>query len=179
MKKLIKYLSLMDRAFVQIIKALLVIIILVMVVMGALQVVLRDAFNAGFTWVDVASRNMVLWLAFLGAFLATRKRQHIAIDVITRFIPQAPRNIVHIFLDMFSCFVTYLLAHAAYLFVMQAKLSGEIAFGQVPAWMIQAIIPFGCIIISVEYFLSVLLDIWRIKHPESQVARSPEGGRGI
>ncbi len=135
-----------------------------MVILGAAQVLLRDFFGGGLSWSDVAARNMVLWVAFLGAILATRKRQHIAIDAVTRFIPHAPRNIVRIFIDAFSCVVAFLLARAAYMFVLQERLLGDVAFAEVPTWVVQLIIPFGFAMISLEYAIGIFLDLWRIKH---------------
>jgi TRAP-type C4-dicarboxylate transport system permease small subunit len=173
MNLLVKFLSSIDRAFAAIVSSLLAIILLVMVLLGASQVLLRDLFSGGITWSDVAARNMVLWVAFLGAILATRKRQHIAIDVISRFIPSAPRNIVRIFLDVFSCIVAFYLAKAAYMFVLSEKMMGDVAFANVPTWVVQTIIPFGFIVISLQYAIGVLLDVWRLAHPEQE---SAEGG---
>lgn len=165
MNPFISLLVFIDRAFARAVRMILVGILLLMVVLGASQVFLRDLFSGGLTWSDVAARNMVLWVAFLGAILATRKRQHIAIDVMTRFIPDAPRNVVRIFLDAFSCVVAYYLARASYMFVLSEKEMGGAAFASVPTWWVQTIIPFGFAVISIEYAIGVLLDIWRLKHP--------------
>jgi TRAP-type C4-dicarboxylate transport system permease small subunit len=168
---MIKVLSFIDRAFAAVVKWLLVAILLIMVLLGALQVFLRNLFNSGISWSDVASRNMVLWIAFLGAILATRKRQHIAIDAISRFIPSAPRNIVAIFLDIFSCAVCYFLAKASYLFVLSEKGLGSLAFGSIQMWVVESIIPIGFAMISLEYAIGVCLDIYRLTHPASGLER--------
>lgn len=149
----------------------MVIFLLVMVGLGAAQVLMRDLFGGGLSWSDVAARNMVLWVAFLGAILATRKRQHIAIDVISRFIPLAPRNVVNIFLDAFCCVVAFYLTRAAYAFVLQERMFGSLAFANVPMWMVQTVIPFGFAVITIEYAIGVLLDIWKVTHPGSKVGR--------
>lgn len=179
MNFLINFFSVLDKIFAATVKAILVAILLVIVGLSAAQVLLRDLFASGISWSDTATHNMVLWLAFLGAILATRKRQHIAIDVITRFIPKAPRNVVRVFLDIFSCIVAFLLARAAYTFVLGERAMGSIAFAQIPAWIVQAIIPLGFILIAMEYAIGVLLDVWRIAHPaleESEASKTSEGG---
>lgn len=163
MKKIGNILVFLDRSLAGVVKITVVIILLAMILLGSSQVLLRDLFNSGVTWSELASRNMVLWVAFLGAILATRKRQHIAIDVISRFIPAGAKNVVHIFIDAFCCVVTLLLAKASYLFVLDTYVSGEIAFASFSMWIVQAVIPFGFFIIALEYFVGILLDIWRLK----------------
>lgn len=163
----VNFLSRLDKIFAAAVRIVLVVILLTMIILGASQVFLRDIFASGISWSDAAVRNMVLWVAFLGAILATRKRQHIAIDVITRFIPDAPRNIVRIFLDAFSCVVAFLLARAAYMFVLSERAMESVAFAEVPMWIVQTIIPFGFAVISLEYAIGVCLDIWKLAHPET------------
>jgi len=165
----IRLLKFIDKAFARAVELLLAAILLTMVVLGASQVFLRDILSGGLSWSDVAARNMVLWVAFLGAILATRKRQHIAIDAITRFIPKAPRNVVRVFLDIFSSIVAFYLAKASYMFVLSEKDFASIAFASVPTWIVQAVIPFGFAVISLEYAIGVFLDIWRLVRPEPSV----------
>ena len=168
MNPFFKLLHLIDKAFAKVIETALAVILLTMVALGASQVLLRDLLSGGLSWSDVAARNMVLWVAFLGAILATRKRQHIAIDAVSRFIPSAPRNVVRIFLDIFSSAVSFYLAKASYLFVLSEKEMGGMAFGSVPTWIVQTIIPFGFAVISLEYAICVLQDIWRLARPDHE-----------
>lgn len=170
----VKILTFIDKSFASIVKVMLVAILLAMVTLGAAQVALRNIFGGGLSWSDVAARNMVLWVAFLGAILATRKRQHIAIDAITRFIPQASKNIICIFLDIFSCAVASFLTKASYMFVLSERTLGDFAFGSVPMWVIQTIIPIGFALIAFEYAIGVCLDIYRLANPESGIKRRGE-----
>lgn len=175
MNSAINFLSALDKLFAAAVRTVLVVILLAMVALGALQVFLRDIFASGISWSDAAVRNMVLWVAFLGAILATRKRQHIAIDAVTRFIPRAPRNIVRIFLDAFSCVIALLLARASYMFVLSERTMGSTAFAEVPMWIVQTIIPFGFAVISMEYAIGVCLDVYRLIKPSAEKP-SADGG---
>lgn len=145
-----------------IVKGLLIAILLSMVGFVVLQVILRNIFDSGISWADVASRHMVLWVAFLGAMLATRSRQHIAIDAITRSIPRRPRNAVRIALDGLACFISFLLAKAALAFVIEERAMGTELFIGIPTWVAQVVIPFGFAMISIEYAIGIGLDIYRI-----------------
>lgn len=162
MQRLFNFFTFVDRTFARIVEALLIIIVLGMVCFVVLQVILRNIFDSGISWADVAARHMVLWIAFLGAMLATRSRQHIAIDAITRIIPKRSRNALRIILDALACYVSFLLAKASYAFVLEERAMQTELFIGIPTWVAQVVIPFGFAMISLEYAIGVVLDIWRI-----------------
>lgn len=162
MQRLVNFFVFVDKAFAAIIEFFLVLFLLTMVFLVASQVFLRNFFDSGISWADIAARNMVLWVAFLGGMLATRSRQHVAIDVLMRFIPPRAKNSVRIFLDAFASVAAFFLARAAVEFVISERAVGSILFGSVPAWIVQTIIPFGFAMISIEYAIGIGLDIWRI-----------------
>jgi TRAP-type C4-dicarboxylate transport system permease small subunit len=142
-------------------------------VLVAGQVVLRNIFSSGISWADIASRHMVLWVAFLGAMLAARSRQHIAIDALTRLFPRKARNGIRIFLDLLAAYVSFVLAKAAFQFVLDERAMGTMLFDDIPIWIAQSIIPFGFAMISLEYLIGICLDVWRIYKDSSHIA-----GRG-
>jgi TRAP-type C4-dicarboxylate transport system permease small subunit len=154
--------SLIDRAFAKLVQVFLIAILLSMTLLVVGQVVLRNVFASGIVWGDVAARHMVLWVAFLGAMLATRGRKHLAIDAVTRLLPRRLRNVVRIILDTLACFVSFLLARASLVFVLDEKAMGMDLISGVPAWVAQTVIPFGFAMIALEYAIGVVLDIWRI-----------------
>ena len=162
MHRLLALFKSIDLAFARIIEVLLMVIILAMVFLVASQVLFRNVFSSGITWADIISRHMVLWVAFLGAMLATRSREHIAIDAITRLFHWRTRNFIRIGLDVLASAVSFLLARASYFFVLSEREAGTILTSDIPTWIVQVIIPFGFAMISLEYAIGVGLDIWRI-----------------
>ena len=162
MRRIINFFVFIDRAFAKLIQVWLIALIASMTLLVAGQVVLRNIFASGISWGDVAARHMVLWVAFLGAMLATRSRKHIAIDALTRLIPRRPRNAVRIALDALACIVAFLLARASLAFVIDERLMGTELIAGFPAWIAQTIIPFGFAMISLEYAIGIVLDIRRI-----------------
>jgi len=175
MQRILNFFSSVDRTFARIVKTLLIVILLAMVGFVVLQVILRNIFDSGIPWADVAARHMVLWVAFLGAMLATRSRQHISIDAITCVIPRRARNAVRIALDALACVVALILAKAALSFVIEERAMGTELFIGIPTWVAQVVIPFGFAMISIEYAIGIGLDIYRIvKNGGSRY----EAGRG-
>lgn len=150
-----------DRAFKYIVQGVLATVLLGMIALVFSQVVLRGLFNSGISWADVVGRHMVLWIAFLGAMLATRSRQHISIDLASRLIPRRARNALRFILDIVACVVCCALTVAAIKFVVSEHEMETVLFSGVPLWIIETIIPFGFAMIAFEYAVGVLLDILR------------------
>lgn len=173
MQRILGFFKAIDLIFARIVEVLLIVLLLAMMFLVAGQVVLRNVFSSGIPWADIASKHMVLWVAFLGAMLATRGRQHIAIDALTRLFPKKVRNGIRIVLDLLAAYIAFLLAKAAYAFVIDERAMGTMLFDDFPVWIAQIIIPFGFAMISLEYLIGVGLDVWRIYKDSSHVA-----GRG-
>ena len=54
--------------------------------LALLQILLRNAFGFGFLWAESVLKILVLWIALLGAMVATREDHHIKIDLLERFL---------------------------------------------------------------------------------------------
>lgn len=63
-------------------------------------------------WVDPLLHKGTLWLAFLGASLATREGRHIAIDIVPRIAPRKPKLLMHGFVGLAASGVASVLAVA-------------------------------------------------------------------
>lgn len=60
---------------------------LAMVASAMAQVVARYVFNAPLVWSEELSRYLFIWLAFLAAWLAWRRREHLGIEVLAEAMP--------------------------------------------------------------------------------------------
>lgn len=162
MQSLLKLFNFIDRAFARSVEFLVVVALFAMMFLVATQVLLRNVFSTGISWADIASKHIVLWVAFFGAMLATRVREHIAIDALMRVVPRRARNSIRIGIDLIASYIAFLLAKASYYFVLSERAAGSMLIDGVPTWIVQSIIPFGFAMISLEYAIGVGLDIWRI-----------------
>lgn len=68
--------------YCQLIEALIAIALAVMVVLVFGNVVMRYAFNSGFTVSEELSRWLFVWLTFLGAVVALRDNAHLGTDML-------------------------------------------------------------------------------------------------
>lgn len=135
---------------------LLVTVLAAMMLLAAWQVVARNFFDTGLLWGDALVRVLVLWGAMVGAMVASRKDDHIRIDVITRFAGEAFKPWLQRFACAFTCVVLAVFAWFSFKFVRFEYQDGVIAFASVPAWVCEAILPAGAGVMSLRYLLHVV-----------------------
>ncbi len=142
---------------------LLVGLLLLMIVIAVVQIVMRNFMGAGLIWAESLLRITVLWLALLGAMVASRNNEHIAIDVVVNKLPETLRKFVIQLTRLFTAFICLTVAWYSLKFVIDEYQYGGIAFGFIPHWVCELIIPFSLLIMAIRYFISAFL----INQPET------------
>ncbi len=135
---------------------LLGLLLITMIVTAILQIILRNFFNSGIPWVDPLQRSLVLWIAFLGATMATRQGRHVSIDALSRFFTGNSKLTVLVITDLAGSIVSIILANAAWTFLYDEWQYGDVRFLGVPSWVIAVIIPVGFGVISYRFFYRVI-----------------------
>lgn len=149
---------------------LLIAILTVMIILSFLQVLLRNFFDQSLLWADIFLRNLVLWVGFLGASLATREGKHINIDLFTRFLTGRWRALAQLVTQLSAALICIVLADAGWTFVMDEKLYQTKIFAEIPAWYFQIIIPLGFILMAFRFLLLALdksINLFSLKHSET------------
>ena len=149
-----KLLARLSAVLIGIERGALVLLFSLMIVLAFAQVVLRNVFSVGLVWGDPVLRNAVLWLAFIGASLATQQDKHIRIDLLGRYLKPRAAAAVGFVTNLFALAVCLLLADASRTFVLN-----EIEFQDtlvtiggldVPTWWSQVILPAGFLLIALR-----------------------------
>jgi TRAP-type C4-dicarboxylate transport system permease small subunit len=130
-----------DEAIERVEQTLIVTFLGFMILIAFLQIVLRNFFFTGLDWGDQLLRNLVLWIGFIGATLATREGKHINIDVVSRWLPSLGKNVVTLIIHLFSFFVCCGLTYAALKFIKNEAQMGNMTFLNIPAWVPEMILP--------------------------------------
>ena len=130
-----------DGAIEQVEQTLLVTFLGFMILIAFLQIVLRNFFSTGLDWGDHLLRNLVLWIGFIGATLATKEGKHIHIDVVSKWLPSLGKNGVARITHLFSFFVCWGLTYAAFKFIKNEVQMGNTTFLNIPAWIPEMILP--------------------------------------
>jgi TRAP-type C4-dicarboxylate transport system permease small subunit len=147
--------------------AILVGLLLLMIGMAVTQIFLRNLFGAGVVWSDVMLRILVLWVGLIGAMVASRRDNHIAIDLLDRYLPERAKVYADFVVRLFTALICIIVAYYSLLFVQMEFADGGIAFARVPTWLCEAIIPFAFTVIALRYFLLSFVNLKKIVNSRS------------
>lgn len=132
---------------------LLVVAVLAMVGLAALQIVLRNLLGSGQIWIEPLLRSLVLWVGLLGAVTASRDGSHIAIDILTRALPDRWRRGMQATACAFTTLVCAAIAwHGVRYVLLEYGFAGT-AFAGVPTWAVVTILPLAFTLIGLRYAL--------------------------
>ena len=129
----------------------LVFSLVVVVSLALLQIFLRNVFGFGFMWAESLLKILVLWIALLGAMVATRENQHIKIDLLGRFLPPLALLLCRKMTSIFSAIIGELAAYWSADLVYYEFLDSTIAFGVVPVWLCQIIMPIAFCVMGLRF----------------------------
>jgi TRAP-type C4-dicarboxylate transport system permease small subunit len=134
-------------------QALLIAFLGFIILIAFLQIVLRNFFFTGLDWGDSLVRNLVLWIGFIGATLATKEGKHINIDAVSRWLPSLGKNVVALVTHLFSFCICCLLAYAAIKFIKNEVQMGRMTFLSIPTWIPELILPLTFILMTFRFGL--------------------------
>jgi len=132
-------------------------ILISMILLACTQIFLRTVLSSGLLWADPLLRYLVLWSGLLGAVAATGQGKHIALDVLSRKMPESIARWVNLVTLFFCCLTSAGLAWAGVIFIQ-----GELEFGSggplsLPLWFWNSIFPAAFALITGKYiFLSFM-----------------------
>lgn len=132
---------------------LIVLFLSLMILIAFAQIVLRNVFTTGLAWGDPFLRNLVLWVGFIGATLATREGKHINIELVSRWLPSLGKNLIDSFIHLFSFSICGFLAYAALKFIKNEVQMGNMTFGGIPAWIPELILPATFLLMTLRFGL--------------------------
>lgn len=123
-----RYLKRLDDGLARGEAAIAAVVLLAMILVAALQALLRNLTNFDLAWANAALEQMssadsflqkcTLWLAFLGASLATHDERHIAIDVLQKVVPPRMRHLMRALVALFAAVTSFYLARVFWLAVL-------------------------------------------------------------
>lgn len=130
---------------------LLVLLVAAMAMLAIADILLRNLGNGGFAWSEPLMRMGVLWLALVGAMVASRRGEHITVDILPHLLTGRGARMLRRLTDLFTAVVCAVLAWHGARFVLMDWRDGMEALPGLPAWAVEAIIPVGFAIIALRY----------------------------
>jgi TRAP-type C4-dicarboxylate transport system permease small subunit len=141
--------------------AILVAILLII----AVGVMMRYAFNNPVSWADQVATYGLVYLTFIGAPRVLARRRHVAVDLLHSALPHRPRQLLDVLLGAVG--TAYCLA---FTFLAAQEFARVIARGSefsdaftLPQWAVYLVIPLGAALLSLQYFANFIADFrtWR------------------
>jgi TRAP-type C4-dicarboxylate transport system permease small subunit len=152
-----------DEAIDRIETVLIVVFLSSMMILAFLQIFLRNVFTTGLVWGDMLLRNLVLWIGFIGATLATREGKHINIDIISRSFSPSVRGWVEFGIHLFSLLICGLLTYASLKFIRNEAQMGTATLLGIPIWILEVILPVTFALMSFRFALRSMKSIASLK----------------
>ncbi len=147
----------------QIEQVLLVCLMGSMVVLGTAQILFRNVISIGLVWIDPLLNHIVLWVALLGASIATRENRHIVIDIVPERISPVVRRRIKGGLQLFAAVVCFLLVYPSVRFIVDDYRPGRyLAFG-IPLWVSQVIMPVMWAVLGIRFSLQGFKNLLRTR----------------
>jgi len=140
----------------------LVAITAAIVLFSGTQIFLRNAFDSGITWVPPMLGILVIWVGLLGALIATRNNAHIKINILTTYLSDKYKPFAFTIAHLFSAIILAILTYYSVEFVKLDLESNSMAFGNVPVWLVQTILPVTCLLMSIRYIVYTVINIFEI-----------------
>ena len=139
------------RIFQQLEEIALIVCFTGMVGVALAQILLRNVFADGLVWADALVQVLVLWVSLLGAMVATRRRDHIRIDLLMRFVPMGYQTLLARLLFALSAVVCAVVVWYAVALIQLEQDAPQIVFMNVPAWVCQLVIPFAFGVMALRF----------------------------
>ena len=136
-------------------ETVLLLLVAAMIILACVQIVLRDVWGGGLSWVDPLLRVMVLWTGLLGAVVATKMDKHISIDLASHLLPKGIFRWLRVLRYLFATGVCLVLTWVAADFVLQEAGQGN---GQemagLSSWQLNLVFPIAFGGIALRFLIS-------------------------
>lgn len=133
-----------------------------------LQIILRNFFDTGLVWATPMLGVLLLWLTLSGAVVAVRKDRHISINILAAHLPPHTSCMVFAGTKIFTAFVCAVIAYYGARLVQMDFEMESVLFSNVPAWVCELIIPISFSLLSVRFFIAVMVEVHQFrKQPAS------------
>lgn len=146
-----KWLWRLDAGLARLETAMLAASLFVMIGLAVLQIGLRNLLGTSWFWIDPANRLLVLWLALLGALVATRRGEHIAIDALRHYLSGIWALVVERLASAFAALLTALMAWQSIRFVIDEYRFDSPTFADLPAWPFELIMPIAFTLMALRF----------------------------
>ncbi len=140
---MLKMIETVYRAMEKFLLYIVMILLALMVIIVFANVVSRYYLQFSLAWSEEIARFMLVWLVFLGSFLAYIHDEHLGLDILVKKFPPTLRKMVTTVTNLLVIFALYAVMEGGYL-LMMANFDWLSAAAEIPQGYIYAIVPIAC-----------------------------------
>jgi len=183
----------LDRFLVKFEEVLLALLLVSLIVLAALQVLLRNIWSTSIDWADVTLQNATVLIGLIGAAVATSEGRHLNIDLVGRALKGRKRLALNVLIGVFGVITCALLTRGGWQtfranyepwlanvpegWSAMRLLQQELGEGSFPQWLSQLMLPMGFGLIGVHFFLRLARDLTLLASGEEGDDNRDEGDR--
>lgn len=134
-------------------------VLLAMTVVVVLQVICRYLLGAALTWSEEFARFGLVWITFLGAGIALRRRAHVGVQVIVELFSPGVRKMVQLF-TIFTVVGFLIIATFKGMELALFNMKQYSPAMGLPMGLVYLAIPSGCLVLIIQ-LAEQLLDLLR------------------
>ena len=133
----------------------------------------RSVLNMSFVGGPALGRLLVIWLTFLGAYLAVRSRSHITVDLVRRLLPEHIVDRLTIFVGLFSAATCAWITWLSASFTWTRFAAGQIdPMLEIPSGIFYLPVPIGTCLMTLAF-----LQLAMVSAISEDAAQSPASTR--
>lgn len=159
-------LALIEEAVAIALTALVLVLVLV-------QVFARYVLNSPLQWSQELARYSLIWATFVGAGLVMAKGQHIAVDVIDKWLPPSASRLLSVFVNVVTAATCLLFSGTGLVFLGKIASSRSTALN-IPLGLVYAASLLGFALIAVHSVVGTAA-VWRSSGPEHEDSKGKPG----
>ena len=189
-----QYITALDRALAKVEEVALALLLLGMVLLAALQVLLRNIWDTGIDWADITLQNVTVLIGLLGAAIATSEGRHLNIDLFSRLLKGRARTGLKVAIGLFSVAVCAMLARGGWTTLLAnlgpwvenipegwstgQNLKVQFLEGTIPQWVSLSFLPVGFAVIGFHFSLRLIRDLGTLLTGKEWESAQQAGAQG-
>ena len=166
MRRVVQKLERLLCSFDVVVRAICVTALLSMTAVLFLNSIGRSVLNVSFVGGPALGRLLVIWLTFLGAYLAVRAGTHITVDIMRRSLPRRLVDRLTIVVGLISAFTCAWVAWLGAAFTWTRFSSGQIdPMLEIPSGLFYLPVPVGSLLMVLAFLQVALLSAFDANPP--------------
>ncbi len=122
-----------------------------------LNVVMRFVFNNSLGWAEEFSRYSIVWVTMIGASLCVSRGSHIAIDPLSRFLPERGKRLLNLAVMLFCLGACLVFCYYAWGITEKiGRLGQRSATLNIPMAYVYAAMPVGFALMSLHFLFAAV-----------------------